>query len=105
MGLRFLPGEDAAYLRLGDEISAWTGATGQVQALYLAGLEIGRDMSAGFVFFHRAASFSSALCASEKFRPRMSERASSNAFSVASRAAFAAAAASRRPRARIPPFR
>jgi hypothetical protein len=55
VGLHFLPGEEGAYLHLGDEISAWTGATGQVQALYLAGLETGGDLSAGFVFFHRAA--------------------------------------------------
>lgn len=55
VGLRFLPGADGAYLHLGDEIAAWTGATGQAQALYLAGLETGGELSAGFVFFHRAA--------------------------------------------------
>jgi hypothetical protein len=55
VGLRFRRGETDVHLRLGDEIAAWTGATGQVQALYLAGLETGEDLSAGFVFFHRAA--------------------------------------------------
>ena len=55
MGLRFRTGEDEVYLRLGDEIAAWTGATGQLQALYLAGLETAGGPSAGFVFFHRAA--------------------------------------------------
>jgi hypothetical protein len=55
VGLHFLPGEDEAYLHLGDEIAVWTGATGQVQALFLAGLETGGELSAGFVFFHRTA--------------------------------------------------
>lgn len=55
VGLRFRGGEDDIHLRVGEEIAAWTGATGQVQALYLAGLETREDLSAGFVFFHRAA--------------------------------------------------
>lgn len=54
VGLRFRTGEDEVYLRLGTEIAAWTAATGQLQALYLAGLETAAGPRAGFVFFHRA---------------------------------------------------
>lgn len=55
VGLRFRGGRADVHLGLGDEIAAWTSATGQVQALYLAGLETEGDLTAGFAFFHRAA--------------------------------------------------
>ncbi len=55
LGLQFLAGDGDERLRLGDEIAAWTGATGQRQGLALAGLESEGALSPGFAFFHRAA--------------------------------------------------
>jgi hypothetical protein len=55
LDLEFLKGDGSTRLRLGDEIAAWTGATGQRQVLALAGLESDGSMVPGFAFFRRAA--------------------------------------------------
>lgn len=54
-GLGFRAGDARVALHAGEEVSAWTGPTGQRESVGLAGLTTGERSVAGVLFFRRAA--------------------------------------------------
>ena len=55
VGLDFMRDSRRFALRAGDEISVWTGPTGQRESVGMAGLTVDEDVVGGLLFFRRAA--------------------------------------------------